>query len=142
MMWRETDYVGSAPRERFYYFDGVQMGDVSNDGTSNVDYVTSITRHRAVPGSIFNFAARRPCEMPRSVRSRRRFQDKSARPFMGTGEHFQQLLRIRETHQTHKLDHAAADGLAFTRLNHAATFPLSSFRGWPTWVPKSRKQKR
>ena len=29
------------------------MGDVSNDGTSNVDYVTSIKQHTATPGSGF-----------------------------------------------------------------------------------------
>jgi hypothetical protein len=39
----------NAPHERYYIFDNVQQGDVSNDGTSDVDYVTSIARHRAPP---------------------------------------------------------------------------------------------
>ncbi|HWA90291.1 MAG TPA: LysM peptidoglycan-binding domain-containing protein [Rhizomicrobium sp.] len=47
---RSTTGVGNAPYARYYYFGGVQMGDVSNDGTSNVDYVTAIASHRAVPG--------------------------------------------------------------------------------------------
>ena len=34
----------------------------------------------------------------------------------------------------------AADGLAFTRANQAATFLFSGARGWPTALPKSRKQ--
>jgi hypothetical protein len=30
---------------------GVQIGDISNNGTSNVDYATSITRHTRTPGT-------------------------------------------------------------------------------------------
>jgi len=40
----------SGPHARNYFFGGIQVGDVSNDGTSNVDYATSITDHRTIPG--------------------------------------------------------------------------------------------
>jgi hypothetical protein len=30
--------TGTAPDARYYYFGGIQMGDVSNDGTSDVNY--------------------------------------------------------------------------------------------------------
>jgi len=33
------------PREVYYYFNGIAIGDISNNGTSNVDYVTSV-EHR------------------------------------------------------------------------------------------------
>jgi LysM repeat protein len=41
---------GGDPRELHYYFGGIAVGDVGNNGTSDVDYVTSIADHRAVPG--------------------------------------------------------------------------------------------
>ncbi|SFG52018.1 YD repeat-containing protein [Novosphingobium sp. CF614] len=36
------------PRELHYYYNGHGIGDVSNNGTSDVDYVTSIAQHTAV----------------------------------------------------------------------------------------------
>ncbi|HWA90322.1 MAG TPA: hypothetical protein VG889_09825, partial [Rhizomicrobium sp.] len=42
IMMRDTAvYSGNAPHARYYYFNGVQMGDVSDDGTSNVDYASA-----------------------------------------------------------------------------------------------------
>ncbi len=37
--------------ERHFYFDGMALGDVSNNGTSDTDYAASIAAHIAVPGS-------------------------------------------------------------------------------------------
>jgi hypothetical protein len=34
-----------------FYFNGQRVGDISNNGTSDVDYVTSIGRHIEVPGT-------------------------------------------------------------------------------------------
>jgi YD repeat-containing protein len=42
---------GGDPRELHYYFNGIQLGDVSNDGTSDVDYVTGIARHTSAGGT-------------------------------------------------------------------------------------------
>lgn len=39
------------PRELHYYFNGVRVGAISNNGTANVDYVQSITQHQVVNGS-------------------------------------------------------------------------------------------
>ncbi len=45
----------SGPHARYYYFGGIEMGDVSNDGTSNVNYAASThrpqdqARHGPVP---------------------------------------------------------------------------------------------
>lgn len=39
------------PRELHYYFGGVAVGDVSNNGQSNVNYVTGIMMHTKVPGT-------------------------------------------------------------------------------------------
>ena len=36
-----------APVEYYFPFDGVQVGDISNDGTGDIDYATSINRHKA-----------------------------------------------------------------------------------------------
>jgi hypothetical protein len=36
----------TAPYAQYYYYDGIAMGDVSNDGTSNVDYVSAIAQQR------------------------------------------------------------------------------------------------
>jgi YD repeat-containing protein len=47
---RDAETTGD-PRELHYYFDGVQIGDISNNGSSNVDYAESIWRHRAAPWS-------------------------------------------------------------------------------------------
>ena len=41
----------SGPHARYWYFGGQQMGDVSNDGTSDIDYITSIKDHTVTPGS-------------------------------------------------------------------------------------------
>jgi LysM repeat protein len=56
---RDTGYGGgggghtniSGPHARYYYFGGIEMGDVSNDGTSNVNYAVSITDHKTKPGT-------------------------------------------------------------------------------------------
>lgn len=51
-----TNAAGSTndPLELHFYFDGIKIGDVTNNGTSNVDYVKSIADHIApvpeVPG--------------------------------------------------------------------------------------------
>jgi flagellar biosynthetic protein FliQ len=37
------------PRERHFYFNGIRVGDVSNNGTSDIDYAASIAEHRAIP---------------------------------------------------------------------------------------------
>ncbi len=42
---------GGDPREIHYYVSGVSVGDNSNNGTSDVDYVAGIAAHRAVPGT-------------------------------------------------------------------------------------------
>lgn len=39
------------PRELHYYFNGMGVGDISNNGTSDVDYVTSIARRVPQPAS-------------------------------------------------------------------------------------------
>lgn len=39
------------PKEQHFYFDGVRMADVSNNGTSNIDYAASITVHQTKPGT-------------------------------------------------------------------------------------------
>jgi hypothetical protein len=44
-------FNGVGPHARYYYFGGIRMGDVSNDGTSDVNYVTSITDHDTKPGT-------------------------------------------------------------------------------------------
>ncbi len=50
--------TGTAPDARYYYFGGVEMGDVSNDGTSNVNYAVSITDHKTKPqGGLFQNGA-------------------------------------------------------------------------------------
>src|SRR3954471_9373539 len=50
------------PHELHYYFNGIQLGDVSNNGTSDVDYAASIAQQTAAtptnPGPFP--AARRP----------------------------------------------------------------------------------
>ncbi|MDQ4087284.1 MAG: hypothetical protein M3177_04635, partial [Pseudomonadota bacterium] len=45
------DQSTNDPRELHYNFNGMRLGDVSNNGTSDVDYVTSINRHTATPGT-------------------------------------------------------------------------------------------
>ncbi|MEI9997635.1 MAG: LysM peptidoglycan-binding domain-containing protein [Rhizomicrobium sp.] len=49
----ENDNVGGTvdQYERHFYFDGMALGDVSNNGTSDTDYAASIAAHIAVPGS-------------------------------------------------------------------------------------------
>lgn len=39
------------PRELHYYFNGIAVGDVSNNGTSNIDYAASIAEHLVIPGT-------------------------------------------------------------------------------------------
>ena len=46
-----TQRVSGGPDARYYYFGGVEMGDVSNNGTSNVNYAASITDHKTKPGT-------------------------------------------------------------------------------------------
>ncbi|MEI9929212.1 MAG: LysM peptidoglycan-binding domain-containing protein [Rhizomicrobium sp.] len=49
---------GNGPHARFYYFGGMAMGDVSDDGTSNVNYAQSIIDHRKKPGTgLFQFGS-------------------------------------------------------------------------------------
>ncbi len=38
---------GYTPHELHYYFNGIQIGDVSNNGTSDTDYAASIAAHTA-----------------------------------------------------------------------------------------------
>ena len=42
---------GGDPRELHFYFNGLRVGDISNNGTSDVDYVASLWQHIAVPGA-------------------------------------------------------------------------------------------
>ncbi|WP_054123028.1 LysM peptidoglycan-binding domain-containing protein, partial [Novosphingobium sp. AAP93] len=42
----DPTYTGD-PKEIHYYFNGMGVGDISNNGTSDVDYVTSIAQHTA-----------------------------------------------------------------------------------------------
>jgi YD repeat-containing protein len=50
MQRHEVDDSGAnAPREFHYYFNSVPMGDISNNGTSDVDYAVSITDHTQLP---------------------------------------------------------------------------------------------
>ncbi len=44
-------YTNSHPTEFYYYFDGFSLGDVGNDGSSNVDYAASITQQRQTPAN-------------------------------------------------------------------------------------------
>jgi YD repeat-containing protein len=39
------------PREMHFYLNGEQVGDVSNNGTSDIDYVQSMAEHRTKPGT-------------------------------------------------------------------------------------------
>jgi YD repeat-containing protein len=43
--------AGGDPRELHYYFNGIRVGDISNNGTSDVDYVASIGAHQASQGA-------------------------------------------------------------------------------------------
>ncbi|MBV8978313.1 MAG: LysM peptidoglycan-binding domain-containing protein [Alphaproteobacteria bacterium] len=45
--------VQAAPIDLFFYFGGKQIGNISNNGTSNVGYVASITQQTAKPGNGF-----------------------------------------------------------------------------------------
>ncbi len=47
----DLDWQNSDPITRTYRFGGRQMGVVSNDGTSNVDYAAAIAERTAAPGS-------------------------------------------------------------------------------------------
>ncbi len=42
---------GYTPHELHYFFNGIQIGDVSNNGTSDTDYAASIAAHTATAGS-------------------------------------------------------------------------------------------
>lgn len=42
---------GGDPRELHFYFNGLRVGDISNNGTSDVDYVSSIAAHTAASGT-------------------------------------------------------------------------------------------
>jgi LysM repeat protein len=48
-----NDNKSSSPATKFFWFDGIQQGDVSNDGTSDTDYVQSIAQHTTKPGTGF-----------------------------------------------------------------------------------------
>jgi len=39
------------PRELHFYFNGMAVGDVGNNGTSDIDYAASIAEHTATPGT-------------------------------------------------------------------------------------------
>ena len=43
----DNNQSGGDPRELHYYFNGIAVGDIGNNGTSDVDYATSIAEHRA-----------------------------------------------------------------------------------------------
>src|SRR3712207_1241456 len=47
----DNNATGGDPRELYYNFNGSRLGDVSNNGTSDVDYVTSINRHTTAQGT-------------------------------------------------------------------------------------------
>lgn len=42
---------GGGPAERYYRFDGIDIGTAGNDGTGNVDYATAIANRTATPGT-------------------------------------------------------------------------------------------
>jgi LysM repeat protein len=42
---------GRDPKQLYYYFNGLRVGDNGNNGTDQVDYATSIQRHAAQQGS-------------------------------------------------------------------------------------------
>jgi hypothetical protein len=44
---RDGSITGGDPREVHYYVDGVGVGDISNNGTSDVDYVTGMSLRAA-----------------------------------------------------------------------------------------------
>lgn len=47
----EVDKLSTGdPRELHFYFNGLRVGDISNNGTSDVDHVASITQHTS-PGT-------------------------------------------------------------------------------------------
>ncbi|WP_332819384.1 AHH domain-containing protein [Sphingopyxis sp.] len=47
----DTNYAQNDPHSRTWMFGGRQMGMVSNDGTGNVDYATSIADRNTTPGT-------------------------------------------------------------------------------------------
>jgi YD repeat-containing protein len=48
----DFDSTTDTPREAYYMFDGIRVGDISNSGTSNIDYVQTIeNRYRIAAGS-------------------------------------------------------------------------------------------
>ena len=47
----ESSSAASNPAEYYYYFNGVQVGDVSNNGPATTDYVTSMALHGVTPSS-------------------------------------------------------------------------------------------
>lgn len=54
----ELSYNRGNPRQIYYRFDGRQLGEISNDGTLNIDYQTSVERRSTVqptsPGPFMN----------------------------------------------------------------------------------------
>lgn len=50
---QEADNVSTRgdPRELYYYFGGVRVGDIGNNGTSDTDYVTAIASRSLTPGT-------------------------------------------------------------------------------------------
>jgi YD repeat-containing protein len=46
MSRKEYSSASSNPEELYYYFNGVQVGDVGNDGPSTTDYATAIAAHK------------------------------------------------------------------------------------------------
>ncbi len=52
----ETDYTSSTsgnPRELHYYFNGIRVGDISNDGISNTDYAAGASANNAVASASY-----------------------------------------------------------------------------------------
>ncbi|MEJ0027174.1 MAG: LysM peptidoglycan-binding domain-containing protein [Rhizomicrobium sp.] len=47
----DNNTAAGDPHERHYYFGGIEVGAISNNGTSRVDYAQSIAQHIAVPGT-------------------------------------------------------------------------------------------
>ncbi|RYG94021.1 MAG: hypothetical protein EON58_17175, partial [Alphaproteobacteria bacterium] len=46
---RDNNYSVGDPRELHYYFNGVRVGDLTNNGSSNIDYAESINRRAKAP---------------------------------------------------------------------------------------------
>ena len=47
----ESSAAASNPKQLYYYFGGIRIGDVGNNGPSQTDYATAINQRLAAPST-------------------------------------------------------------------------------------------